>query len=665
MRSDSVIFKLFQAVVIIWTIAWAVGNLSWVAASSPYCFGESSILKLYAYTAFQQGNCQEILHAPALFTFARPFIALGDCQPYIFAIIQTIIFLIYASLAAYIATYLYGTKTGWLSFLLLTFSLGALQNVRTFLLDYPLAIPLLLLYVFYLKSANFKKKLPCLLFSGALWLGAQTKYSFLPIWAAPLCLFLWGHNLYRALHSDKDNVVHRLDRAWKDDNGRSLTACLISQISLFALALAALSYQNHFPNSNVLYLTYWRLGAVWAILAAITAFCFTTARTLHPAWQRFYRCWASCCLGLSLSAWSYTSSLEAVSSHTAANFNQGAWSWSSLLSNIPAAWLSYFSTACQGDLLPFPWAFLAFSGLLISYIKRQDRQRSVILTTALMVSVLLQIMPWDHAYQRFFAPLLPWLAILAARFLLEMGNGKQWRVYFCAALVLIMWLEAAAFSLAWAWPLLSNHLPKLQPTQLLGEGLSLNVPRHSRTLLINLRESVHPWHPPTNSPKLIFRANPFYPTFFTIQPLRQPWFDELTAICSQLATLNNQADTQNIQPLIIIAELNGHELKGEGPAMELRLWCANQKLSPTLIPIIGVNHPSAYQSAAIKKPNNLTVLISDAIGPSSKLQQDLHPWLDSRRFRKQSSYKDSGLNLFYYSNDSFSRTLFPESQKNF
>ncbi len=666
MRSNSVKFKLFQASIIIWTILWAAGSLYWTVLSSPYCFGESSILKLYAYTAFQQGNCQELLHAPALFTAARPFIFLSGCTPTTFALLQTVIFLLYASLTAYIASILHGPKVGWLSFLLLTCSLGALQGLRTFLLDYPLAIPLLLLYIAYLKSADFKKPLPCLLFSLSLWLGAQTKYSFLPIWAFPICSALLGRSFYRALKSGQPSLIGSLSQAWHADR-RPWLACLGSTTILFIFTLAAIHSGAHFHQLNAWNLTCWYLGPLAATLSATAAFYFVSvSTTLQSAWRRFGHGWAACCLGLSLVAWSYTTNLEAILTHTAANFSRSGLGGLAWLSNIPAAWLSYFSAVCQGDLLPFPWAFLVLAGLLFSLIRRRGRQRNIFwVATLIAPTLLLQILPWDHAYQRFFAPLLPWLAILAAYCLSELGLICQFSSALSKTLVLLIWLEAVAFSLAWICPSWSTYLPTMEPGRILGEGLSLNIPKCNRTAIVNLKESLHPFSPPTEAGPTNLPLNPFMPTFFTIQPLQQPWFDELKQICLRLSTLNSKL--KRPLSLIILAELNNCELKGESPAMELRLWCAERQLSST-ITIIGVNRPQDYCQAASQWPDNLTVLISNNRAPSLRLQHDVSPKLDDSFLLRKSQSEQNNLALLYYGSSKtrlVSRFLFPKSQEDF
>lgn len=661
MRNNSVKFKLFQATIIIWTILWAVGSLYWSILSSPYCFGESSILKLYAYTAFLQGNCQELLHAPALFTLAKPFISLGGCAPITFALLQLVVFLLYASLTAYIAFILHGPKASWLSFLLLSFSLGALQGLRTFLLDYPLAIPLLLLYLAYLKSVDFKKPLPCLFFSLSLWLGAQTKYSFLPIWAFPLCLALLGRSFYRAIKSDSSNLITSLNQAWHADR-RPWLACLGSQIILFIFAIAAWHSSTPFHQLNTWRLACWQMGPLTAALNAGATFYFLAHSSLRPAWQRFARGWAACCLGLSLSAWSYTSNLEAIFSHTAANFSHSGLSGLAWLSNIPAAWLSYLSAVCQGDLLPFPWAFLALGGLLFSLIRRRGRQRNIFWAASLIApALMLQILPWDHAYQRFFAPLLPWLSILATYCLLELGRFHKFGLVLSAILILLMWIEAATFSLAWALPTYSANLPKMSPSHFLGEGLSLNIPRCHRPPLSNLQESLHPLCPATEGKKISLAINPFKPTFFTIQPLQQLWFAELTQVCLRLSSLNSEL--KQPLPLIVLAELNDCELKGESPAMELRLWCAERKLSPC-VEIVGINRPEAYNQAVSKWPDNLTILISNSNAPSPRLRNDVQPRLDNNNLLKRSQDDVSGFTLLYYSSSKarlFSRILFPKS----
>lgn len=663
MRSNSVKFKFFQATIITWTLIWSAGSLYWSYLSSPYCFGESSVLKIYAYTAFQQGNCQELLHAPALFTLARPFIALGSCTPTTFALLQIVVFLIYASLTACTASYLHGPKTGWLSFLLLTFSLGSLQGLRTFLLDYPLAIPLLILYITYLKSADFKKLLPCLYFSLALWLGAQIKYSFLPIWALPLCLALLGRSLYRAVKSEAAPLLRSLSQAWHTDC-RPWSACLSSLLILLIFTAAALNSDKSFHELKAWNLACWQVGPILAALTAGTSFYFTSQSSLRPAWRRFSRGWAACCLGLSLSAWSYTANLEAICSHTTANFSRSGLSALAWLSNIPAAWLSYISAACQGDLLPFPWFFLVLLGLTLSFIKRRGKQRNLFWAAALIApALLLQILPWDHAYQRFFAPLLPWLAILAAYSLQQLSKHK-WSLILSIMLILLMWLEAALFSLAWIQPSWPICLPKMAPNQFLGEGLSLNIPRSNRNTITNLKESLHPLQPAIGADQTYFSVNPFKPTLFTIFPLQQPWFDELTQVCRRLAALNSTL--KQPLPLIVLAELNSCELKGESPAMELQLWCAEHQLSPN-ITIIGINRPQAYWQVISRWPNNLTVLISNGNSPSLRLQNDVRPWLDSSLLLKQSQDNDNGFYLRYYGSSRtrlLSRTLFPESQEN-
>lgn len=662
MRNNSVKFKLFQAAIILWILLWAAGSLYWSILSSPYCFGESSILKLYAYTAFLQGNCHELLHAPALFTVAKSFISWGGCTPITFASLQLTVFLLYASLTAYIAFILYGPKASWLSFLLLSFSLGALQGLRTFLLDYPLAIPLLLLYLAYLKSADFKKPIPCLFFSLSLWLGAQTKYSFLPIWALPLCLALLGRSFYRAITSGAQTPVKSFSQAWYTDRRPWLT-CLGSQIILLIFTIAAWhSSSTPFHKLSAWSLTCWQIGPFAAALSAGAAFYFLAKSALLPAWQRLARGWATCCLGLSLSAWSYTSNLEAIFSHTAANFSHSGlsvWAW---LSNVPAAWLSYLSAVCQGDLLPFPWAFLALGGLLFSLIRRRGRQRNIFWVAALVgPALLMQILPWDHAYQRFFAPLLPWLSILATYFLIELSRFHKFGLALSAILILLMWIEAATFSLAWALPTYSAHLPQMSPSHFLGEGLSLNIPRSQRTPLSNLQESLHPLCPATEGSPISLAIDPLKPTFFTIEPLQQPWFAELTQLCLRLSSLNSEL--KRPLPLIVLAELNGCELKGESLAMELHLWCAERKLSPYM-KIVGINRPEAYNQAVSKWPNNLTVLVSNRNAPSLRLQNDIRPWLDNHNLLKRSQDGSSSFTILYYASSKahlFSRILLPQS----
>ena len=161
-------------------------------------------------------------------------------------------------------------------------------------------------------------------------------------------------------------------------------------------------------------------------------------------------------------------------------------------------------------------------------------------------------------------------------FLIELSRFHKFGLALSAILILLMWIEAATFSLAWALPTYSAHLPQMSPSHFLGEGLSLNIPRSQRTPLSNLQESLHPLCPATEGSPISLAIDPLKPTFFTIEPLQQPWFAELTQLCLRLSSLNSEL--KRPLPLIVLAELNGCELKGESLAMELHLWCAERKV---------------------------------------------------------------------------------------
>ncbi|MGM9998696.1 MAG: ArnT family glycosyltransferase [Candidatus Bruticola sp.] len=656
--------KLFKLGLALWTIAWLIGSLLWSAQSSPYCFGESSVLKLYAYTAYVQGNCQELMHGPALFTLSRPFIAIFGCTDLTFSLVQSFIFIICAILTAYIASKLYGSQTGLLSFMLLTFSLSTAKGLRTFLLDYPVTIPLLLMYLFYLHSAGFKKLWPCLGMSFAIWLGAQTKYSFLPVWAMPLSAALLMPYLHRALRSSNRSRLCLSATAKKN-----FLLLLSSLISLGALALfigSAKQYLPYLHQHSRLPLPL-QLETVLAIFSSVFSLykLHLNRPPLHPAWQRFYRGLAACTLGAGLSAWSYLPHLQAIWGHTTANYHHIP-DKISMLINIPSAWFSYFSSVCQDSLSPLPWFLLSAIGLITVCFNHKQRRRSLPFIGGLIfLPILIQTLPWDHAYQRFFAPLLPWWAILAAYTLRNMTKTRT-GLYSAVVIVLYLWLHAALISWAWASPSISAHLYKLDPSCFLSEGLSLNIPRAERTFLENLQESFHPLQPLSQYRRQ--KTNNQYGIKLSVLPImRQPWFEELVKISDWLAA--DGANTKRSWYLAIIAEFDGRELKGESPAMELRLRRARQNGAGDRLHITGINNPEAYpQAIGPRNSHSLTVLITNTGVASPQLQQDLSPWLSQEHLIGSSQDSSSGLTLLYFASPTDRQhlgVLFSEGQENF
>ncbi|MGM9991374.1 MAG: hypothetical protein ACI376_00765 [Candidatus Bruticola sp.] len=636
--------KILTISLTLWTLVWLIGSLSWNAASSPYCFGESSVLKLYAYTAYIQGHCQELMHAPALFTLSRPFIAIFGCTNLTFSLIQGSIFVICALLTAHLASKLYGYKTGLLSFMLLTCSLSTAKGLRTFLLDYPSAVPLLLMYLCYLNSDGFKKLLPCLGLSASIWLGAQTKYSFLPVWAGPLSAALLIPHLHRAIQATR-----RLGVQLSPVNKKNLRLLFSSVVDLTALVLFTCSAKDYAPHLQPSSSWPWLLQLEVALIILSSIFSLyqleLIKQDLHPAWQRLNRGLASCTLGAGLSAWSYLPHLQAIWGHTEANYHAIA-SPTFFLVNMPSAWISYLSSVCQESLAPLPWFLLAAVGLCLVCLHRKLRRRSLPFIVGLIfVSVWLQTLPWDHAYQRFFIPLLPWWAMLAAHALQCLLRIKLGR-YLAAAIVFYLWLHAACICWAWACPSISNYLAKLDSSYFLSEGLSLNLPQAKRTGLDNFQESFHPLQPPGREHRLT-NCGMYNMKLSALPVLRQTWFDNLTALCRELAA--DGVSTQKPWYLAVIAEFEGRELKGESPAMELFLWCAQQGFNKEQLHITGINNPQAYAKAAgPPEAKSLTVLITNTGSASQRLQQDLYPALSPNRLIKQTKDQDSGLTIMYF-----------------